>query len=275
LKDDSSSIFQNRFKIDDYSESKNLNAIGWCNELRLRKLLLEAVNSNSRSSPIIADSIERILDTPIEGGNEEVLLGEGGEAVTDLSIFDAFELGEFAKVIPRAKKRYDKFMRDDDATFEDIPGPLKSSYHSEALKVEGAIQFNAVVPIQVNLWATDEQIREELSAWLKRKREELELAGMPPPAYEKITTSDFSAWHRWKVLAYLDLVLFERFYKLKLPNHLKGQLLFPRERDVDMGERIRKVVKPLAERLISEQNISALTHLALIKQKEKRNKIKA
>ena len=56
-----------------------------------------------------------------------------------------------------------------------------------------------------------------------------------------------------KVLPFLDLQILSEYHHIKIPNHVIGRLLLPDEdHKVELSERVRKLIQPLTEELISE-----------------------
>lgn len=61
---------------------------------------------------------------------------------------------------------------------------------------------------------------------------------------------DFVGWYRGAVLRYFDLITWGDIVDCKLTDAQLGDLLWPQE-DVDRPDRVRKVTKPLCEKVIS------------------------
>ena len=74
---------------------------------------------------------------------------------------------------------------------------------------------------------------------------------------KKFTDADLKRWADAQVLAYLDLIDWARNSKQKLPEHMIGSWLFP-DSLVDTTEKVRKVTKRLARRLMHETSIESL-----------------
>jgi hypothetical protein len=108
--------------------------------------------------------------------------------------------------------------------------------------------------LEVDLWASDEQIKKDFSLWLTAKRNEIAEA----PTFNDFSSGVFRNWCKHRVLGFIDLELYAVYHDLILPNHLIGKLLFPDEFGIDTGERVRKVVRPLAHKILEGRNILAL-----------------
>ena len=116
--------------------------------------------------------------------------------------------------------------------------------------------------IFVDLSATDDQLIEDFSKWLARRREadRKRLVETPPPSC--FSEVDFKKWHDHRVLAYIDLELFAAHFDLKLTNELIGSYLFADDLEISPSEKIRKTVRPLAKRLLSSGVIQSLDRQA-------------
>jgi hypothetical protein len=120
-------------------------------------------------------------------------------------------------------------------------GPIDADYETDGF-------------IQVDLSATDQQLVEDFSLWLKAKRAEQHDRRTSP-----ITGKDFADWVDSKVLPYFDLVAISKIEGTPLSNHLIGDLLFPNELDVDVAERVRKVTKRKAQQVFSYETMEILS----------------
>ncbi|GAB3288814.1 DUF6387 family protein [Parahaliea aestuarii] len=112
--------------------------------------------------------------------------------------------------------------------------------------------------LEIDLGATDDQLKAEFSSWLERKRQGMDDA----PSFMEFSDSMFRNWHKHRVLAFIDISLYALVCGESIPNHLIGKHLYPDEFNVDTGERVRKVVRPLAKQLLSDSNIAAMGRAA-------------
>jgi len=106
--------------------------------------------------------------------------------------------------------------------------------------------------LAIDLGASDEQLMLAFKRWIHEQRVN---SSFKP---KMLTLRDYEKWTKRKVLPYLDLTLIASFEDKKLAQHTIGGLLFPNDINVDITERIRKVVKPLADSLLEDQTLSAL-----------------
>lgn len=108
--------------------------------------------------------------------------------------------------------------------------------------------------VTIDLCATDEQLKKEFSEWLDNQRKIIKFTVRE----KRFTAKDLEKWTNNKVLPYLDLTLIAIAENIQLTQNKIGRLLFPDEFDVDLTERIRRSVKPLAEWLIDKKNLEAI-----------------
>ena len=131
--------------------------------------------------------------------------------------------------------------------------PLPLFYQDLGISVEGLVE------IRVDFNATDAQIMSDFSKWLCDFRKVMRM----PEQKNTYTPRNLSRWTDLLVLPYIDLYMCSRFRKKPIPQHVIGEILFPNETDVDTTERVRKVVHPLAMRLLEPQLHRALAAQAL------------
>lgn len=103
--------------------------------------------------------------------------------------------------------------------------------------------------ISVNLNHDDEAIKQAFSVWLAGQRREMSERFSKP-----VNDDDFQKWQKYKVLAAFDLCQWAEIKGFRYTNKQLANALFPPEsiefdeRDVDMTERVRKLVRPLGSR---------------------------
>ena len=72
------------------------------------------------------------------------------------------------------------------------------------------------------------------------------------------TTIDLQRWVKLKVLSYIDLILISSYEGKTLTQNMLGRVLFPDDYDIDVTERIRQSVKPLADSLLDIHTLEAI-----------------
>lgn len=112
----------------------------------------------------------------------------------------------------------------------------------------------STVKIHVDLNSSDEKLVTDFRAWLAETRRRTGITVKK----RKFGSSDFLDWAEKRILAYLDLRIWQEKNNVRLTHHVVGTALFPDEFDVALSERVRKVIAPLAEFAIAESTITAL-----------------
>jgi len=114
----------------------------------------------------------------------------------------------------------------------------------------------------------DDLLIEDFKTELKLARSKSGIAART----RKISESDFSNWHKAKILQYLDLRNWHKLKKLTPTNNQIGEILFPEDTEGEVGERIRRTVNKHFETVTSRKTIISLlaqTH----KQRKQHEKI--
>jgi len=106
--------------------------------------------------------------------------------------------------------------------------------------------------LSLNLSKPDHQLLDDFKRWLLDVRKK---RGKKPI---RCTEKKLNMWEKNKVLPYLDLTLIAKLESIDLKQYEIGGYLFPDDDKLDITEKIRKVVKPLAEQLLKDESISTL-----------------
>lgn len=108
--------------------------------------------------------------------------------------------------------------------------------------------------LTIDLSATDEQLTNDFNDWLKSHR----LTTNSRVREKRFSSKDFSKWINFRILPYLDLTLIADAEDKTLTQNMLGRILFPDEYNVDLTERIRRSVKPIAEQLLEKKVLESL-----------------
>ncbi len=138
----------------------------------------------------------------------------------------------------------------------------ESVLKSEAIEKVGwvASDFCHGVPITIDLDNDDETLKEAFGIWLAGVRTEMNNRFKKP-----ISEEEFEKWHKYQVLAAFDLYQWAEIKAIRFTNNQVANAIFPPEtvsmedRDLDMGERIRKVVKPLLEQCFTFETVRLIS----------------
>ncbi|MCX7103252.1 MAG: DUF6387 family protein [Methylobacter sp.] len=115
--------------------------------------------------------------------------------------------------------------------------------------------FDGTFTVNIDLHATDEQIKYEFSQWLANYRKTATFKAQK----KLIAQKDFDYWNKYGVIPYLDLMLLAKIEGKKITQHKLAKLIFPNEYDIDITGRIRETTKPEADRLIDNRIHKMLT----------------
>ena len=118
--------------------------------------------------------------------------------------------------------------------------------------IQGLVQnYSRRLYLSVDGDAPERELVEQFTQALRDHKARIE-ADTSKKAKVTARKSDFMLWVRNQVLPYIDLTQWARVNGTALPNHKLGEILFPDECEVSLEERVRKSIKPLAKKLISE-----------------------
>lgn len=95
---------------------------------------------------------------------------------------------------------------------------------------------------KINMHGSDEKIKNDFANWLASTRRELDIH----TSKREFSVDDFSSWSANAILPYLDLTFWARANGCEITQQILGVSLFPNEYNVNLAERIRKVVAPAA-----------------------------
>lgn len=109
--------------------------------------------------------------------------------------------------------------------------------------------------ISISLGAPDEVILHHVKLWLAHVRQD---EAEKYRSVKRTTESEQRKWAQLRLLPYLDLTLLAQAHGARIPQYEIGAYLYPDGRDFDVAERIRKVVQPKANRLMTSAQMQAL-----------------
>lgn len=248
------------FDVDRYDGTKDWGVYEWAVALLLRRVLSTMVELEDIGQNKYGDLFAKVMTNPVPPAPRQLprgVLSNGLRQVFDTEAIDIVEYFNWLKddrlsdVMSAATAFHNAC---EDGQVPEIP-PLLTTGFSGLLRerLSTRPQFENV---QVNLGISDEQLIEDFRAWLAEKRGKL---GQLP--LRCASPADMQSWHQYKVLAFIDLEIFTKKTRTETTNAFIGDLLFPDD-EVDRPERVRKVVRPLAHKLMQSQFISALDEQA-------------
>lgn len=271
-------IFLKGFDIQKYSVARGLDERGWSSNLRSRKFIQgEWVWTQTES---VIQHILYHLDNPVGRGNEGTRDGDKLSAlpVEDLNVMSAWSLQSSVienDALRDACEAWDVRMNSSDPIDGD---PTSEAWWAEFRRRDKEDSkddhllfgsFDELVGtnvgqrdfahVQINMAAPDEVLVSDFKRWLAEKRASDVYVSVP---VRKFTAADFARWTQKRVLAYLDVTLAARFFRVPMPFHKIGALLYPDLQDVDVAEKVRKTVAPLAEEMMTYEFLAAIGEAA-------------
>ena len=143
--------------------------------------------------------------------------------------------------------------------------PLTAFDLREAFNISRQNTYGSDLYIAVDTACSDEQLVGEFKNALDTFRSTINLDARR----KNFTAKDFARWHRYAVLPYIDLTLWAQFQGARIAHHVLGDVLFPDE-DFDRAQAIRQTVKPLANKLLQHETLTALRAQVYAKRDKKK-----
>jgi hypothetical protein len=239
------------FDLSKYDALKDFDGYEWFIALRKRRFLKKLINEKPH---IALKQIELWKERPVV----DYKVKECNEIVVTDATFEDFLRANNKN--PNIKFFYEVlgylFSNNDSSVYEESNGVsidelVKADPYASILKQVISID-DPILSVDLNV--SDEQLINEFIRWLQVKREQMGT----PPRQKMFTSTDFYRWKNLRILPYLDLTIMASFERKKLTYNYIGQKLFPDIYDVDLTQKVRQQVKPLADSLIMTENLSVL-----------------
>jgi hypothetical protein len=246
------------FDIKNYAATENWTLGDWNANLSFRYMirgLIEPGKSDEQITSFVAQLMIRPAPAHSRRPNK-ALFAKGFPRVWDMRIT---ELISIAELLDHPKmvdvKSAIETWRNRAATEPEIPDtPTVFDLSVNEIQREREVYADSTQLVYVDLYASDEQLLADFQNWLNAKRD---LLKMRVPK-KNISDIEMKEWHRYRALALIDLDIFCVLTRTTISNATIGSLLFPDEYDVDLSERMRKVVRPMASRLMRSDLLSAM-----------------
>ncbi|EKM6298152.1 DUF6387 family protein [Enterobacter cloacae] len=129
---------------------------------------------------------------------------------------------------------------------------------------EGSEYFEGEVVIKVNLASyTDDELLSEFKGLLKSWRSEV---GMDEPESGnfRIGISTLKKILLYKLIPFIDLLLWEKVHERKISNELIARILFPLKPDSDVigGTQVKDTIRPFVERFVNDNALQQVKFYA-------------
>lgn len=255
------------FSIDKYNQTNNFTLNDWYSALRVRHLLggvlrKDTLLRNDDDSKKMLGCLMKILLMPLgssdlHNNTQSMTFSRGARLVWDRTVGDAFDDREIINEASSDGIRavYDLWLSSFD-NYDPHSPPQYPAQLNESLWAfkRGLFSCSDDFSINVNLSGSDDKIITDFTEWLSGMRETL--ASTTP--IKSVNDLEMRNWGKYKVLAYIDLDIFCFLTNSKITQATLGNMLFPKEFGIDFTERVRKVVAPMAKRLMDSKFIDAL-----------------
>jgi hypothetical protein len=235
------------FQLEAYKPVAGYTLAQWASALYFRYILRGLLEGPATPDDGMVKMLAAMLTRPLGNHHAGPLTAKGLSRVWDLTVIDVYELRDaFRDDMKDAEAACAEWYRrcGEEPEFPPLPKLLDKGF-DELLTDKGyeAIREQRVF---VDLEATDEQLISDFREWLRNKRIQKRMV-VP----KRFSEQDASEWHKYKVLLFIDLDMFCYVTHSKISHSTLGALLFPDEYEVDLGERVRKVVRPLVNQIMS------------------------
>jgi hypothetical protein len=239
------------FDLSKYDSVKNLDITNWFLQLKERFV----VQRYSKSLPEKKMSYQNwetqhkhaqsiilsIKENPILNCDKQKIVPSS--SVTDSTYFDLYTAQHKGKHWPNIFK----------LSIDEWPIGTEEELLTS---VEDTMTYLDTPMVTIDSRSTDEQLKSDFDKWLNNYRS----ITRTKKRKKMFNLKEIEKWCNNKILPYIDLTIISESEGEKLTQHTIGQLLYPDEYDVDLTERIRQTVKPLAKSIF---NINTLKMLEL------------
>lgn len=276
------------FNVNNYRDSVKFTAKDWVDEISSRKYYLNILNNSEENSNLLFKSnysseefeVARnffcvlIKKQPLVSKKHDLnnpYLEEILESFKNLTITES----EYKRMYSSVKEINEycaySFLLDSDKKTEiehDLlfscnPTNFKEYADHMILSIQAERKYMKPISnhemyegrkfLEIDIHASDAQILYEFNIWLKELR-----SSSIEFVRNQFSLKDFQDWHASRLLAYWDLTTIANIEKFTIPYHVLGNALFPEETNVDITEKIRKVIKKKCQWLFSKEVFNAL-----------------
>jgi hypothetical protein len=247
------------FQLERYNNTAELTITEWFVNIATRKILSRTLDNNNYE--MFDEYFNKIKEFGILNENDIPLPPRYDISNTDTLFTPSVSPVTFDDILNTYYTIPDNFRCDPSQELDDILikiGFLEFCNSPIDIYEEKMDVWPGEARIKVSMLASDEQILSDIKKFITALRKAVNTKTLK----NNISSATFKRWAEMRVLPYMDLELWARNEKVNIPEHIYGNLLFPDETNIDVTERIRKTVKPLAKKLLSNELIWALEHQA-------------
>ena len=177
---------------------------------------------------------------------------------------DIIDRGGLAKIkkdlevgrVPKDTLLAERYERLQDITYDEF-------YLSHFQKEEDGLEYNnnylqtmgGFAFAQIDIGAPDEQLIGDFKKWIADIRKQIGISSYP----QNFTSADLADWHAKQVLPYIDLTIWAKLMDRNITQQEIGIVLFPDDYNISLSDRVRRTVKPLAEKLMMSSTVGAIS----------------
>jgi len=263
------------FCIKNYNDAANLTAFDWYNQLLPRYSIYNQVSDFNAFNEVVDEdkqlsdykdfmsgsalsAYEDIKQTGLlESTNNIFPSHRIFNNISPLSIGDFLDIEDETKdmVIKKELKRLiSNQERQQENQILDVEPDLKTQ-RLKKTPLNDVLEYYHNEIININLAASDEIILSDFRDWLKGIRNKYKNTIHQKKDFKQ---KDFDRWSSNSILPFLDLTIWSRMELKSITNNAMGKTIFPNEFDIDLSERVRNTVKPLALSLITHESLVIL-----------------
>lgn len=249
------------FELASYSVCEYWGAVEWARALQFRHVLdvqlrhltwPNGLTYGPRDNKFISSSLEIIRNHPTALEYINQSLDGMMPAVRDMTVGDF--LSAYDNVRHAASEVFSEAPRKSDAD-ESL---MSQSIEFLCLARDINPPTDDRLAVIVDLTKTDDDLKKDFDCWLRTKRR---CATLPieQEKWVRFDKNTFRKWHRYRVLGCIDLELCAEAGGIfdELSDQHIADTLFPGSEPEQVGK-IRRTIRPLAERILSWRTLSAL-----------------
>lgn len=258
------------FSLSKYAEAATFGIGDWLVNLEIRSFCGHTLRT-PRSAHTSKEFTRRLLDRPLfpvfAAQDQSDRCRKYPSNVVDFTVADYFFGGVVHAGQGDYREAFERLVSRGQPSEEDrrlLYQPMWEMYKS------GGFDSESFVAVNVDIYGNEEKIISDFTDWLRRTRSVLWSESLKKP----IQNSDLSGWFRFGVLPYWDLTMWAKAHEVEISQQVMGVALFPDEVEVNVAERVRRVVIPMARPLITEEFTDAFRNQAIaqmLTQEERNN----
>ncbi len=245
------------FELSSYSSQEYFGIQDWCANLKLRALVRNIDSSIDKKwsadyvlrNPLLSENAcAEFLSVALEG---DIMRSQ----VFDLCTHDALEPHLYFSGERRPLKKYTDYFDDaysetiDDEMCEKAWTTLLDTPYWKAKQACGITENSELVCAVVDLRMPEDQLVNQFRLWLRNIKFEKK-TDVGRSSASTATLVDFA---KYQVLAFMDLMYWAEVNHADITHHVLGLAIFPDDYQTALAERVRKVVGPLARRIVTPQ----------------------